>query len=74
MNRDADNRGVDLVNTPGYAFQCKRLKAKYPNLEETIYKMDTEDEKIVIHKRDRKDVLATMTLDTLIKLINNARS
>ncbi len=74
MNRDADNRGVDLVHTPGYAFQCKRFGRRYPNLEQVISEMDTNDKKIVVHKRDRKMILATMDLATLIQILNELKA
>ena len=71
MSKSTDDRGIDLVNTGDWAFQCKRFKNKYPNLEVTLEEMDTEDKKVVIHKRDRKEILATMSLSTLMTLIND---
>lgn len=71
MNRDADNRGVDVINTPGYAIQCKRYGKKYPNLEKVIEEMNTKDRKLVVHKRDHKAILVTMTIDTLLSILND---
>ena len=73
MSKSTDDRGIDLVNTRDWAIQCKRFKNKYPNLEATLDHMDTLDKKVIIHKRDRKEILATMSLSTLMTIINNER-
>jgi hypothetical protein len=71
-SKNADDRGVDLVNTSGWAFQCKRYGRRYPNFEEVIENMDTKDKKVVISKRDRKPILVTMELSTFMKILNES--
>lgn len=70
VSKETDDRGIDLVNTNDWAFQCKRYARNYPKLEESL-EMDTDAEyKAVIHKRDHKKILVTLEWDDFIKLLN----
>ena len=74
MSKATDDAGVDFVNTGDWAIQAKRYARKYPNLEEAL-DMDTDAKhRCVIHKRDRKQVLVTMSLEDFIKILHKTKS
>lgn len=66
--------GRDLVRTPGFAIQCKRLHSYVPvsTIEEIIdYPMEKET-RIVITKADNKDAMAILPWKNLKQLIKDA--
>jgi len=71
-SREADNNGIDLVNTGQYNIQCKAVE-KGLNYLETLAAMP-QDEKInvIFHKRKRKEI-AIMTKEDFYKLIPNGK-
>ena len=73
VSKETDDRGIDLVHTGDWAFQCKRYAVKYPNLEKSL-DMDTEATyKAVIHKRDHKEILVTMNMNDFLKILHKLK-
>ena len=73
MSKDADDRGVDLVRTDEYAFQCKHYAKRTPNDWDVIDAMDTKDIRVYLKKIDRKDVLAVMRFSDFLKILNKTK-
>jgi hypothetical protein len=69
MSKDADDRGVDLVRTGDFAFQCKHYAKRTPNDWEVLEKMDTKDMKAIIKKIDRKEALIVMRFEDFKKCL-----
>ena len=69
MSKDADDRGVDLVRTGDYAFQCKHYAKNTPNDWRVLDAMNTKDTRVYIKKIDRKDALVVMYFKDYIKLL-----
>lgn len=69
MSKDADDRGVDLVGTGNFAFQCKHYAKRTPNDWDVLDHMQTKDKKVIIKKIDRKEPLVVMRLEDFIEII-----
>ena len=52
-SRSADARGVDIVNTPGFAFQCKSL-SRSVNYRKLFDQIDTQDIPVILHELTEK--------------------
>jgi hypothetical protein len=72
VSKETDDRGIDLVHTGDWAFQCKRYARKYPNIEEALEMQTDAKYKAVIHKRDHKKILVTMDIDDFLVLLRES--
>lgn len=69
MSKDADDRGVDLVRTGKFAFQCKHYAKRTPNDWDVLDHMQTKDIKVIIKKIDRKEPLVVMSFKDFKELL-----
>ena len=66
-SREADEHGIDLIHTDGFAFQCKRVKRL--SVQKYLEEIDSHDMKVVLIKADQKEpvvLLYKKDFDTLI--------
>ena len=66
-NRKADSEGIDLINTGGFAIQCKCYKDYVP--VRTIDEIKSTKFPILVTQGDRKEAMAVMRWIDLLTLI-----
>lgn len=67
-SREADENGIDLIHTDGFAFQCKRMKRLA--IQKYLEEINSNAMKIVLIKSDRSEPVVLMykkDFDTLLK-------
>jgi hypothetical protein len=65
-----DYNGIDLTGTPGFNVQLKAVERLSPGYHEILRSMlQNQNTNIIIHKRNNRGAVVTMTLDDFIKLM-----
>lgn len=73
-NHKDDARGVDILHTGPYRFQCKRLR-KYCNpnrIEEIQCDEFLGEVPVLVTQGDRKRILAVLPFEELLRLLKNS--
>jgi len=58
-SREADDNGIDLVNTGDFKFQCKHIE-RQPNFRQVLNEIQGDGIKIVAHKMNNKGTIICM--------------
>jgi hypothetical protein len=66
-SREADEHGIDLCHTDGFAFQCKRVKRL--SVQKYLEEIDSEDMKVVLMRADKSEPVVLMYKEDFDKLI-----
>jgi hypothetical protein len=70
-NPQADQSGVDLVNTSQFNFQLKAME-RSPTYHSILDQMPKDGNyNVILHKRNRKGIIAVMYFDDFIKIIKS---
>lgn len=74
-NPQADQMGVDLINTGQFNFQLKAME-RSPTYHSILDQMPKDGNyNVILHKRNRKGIIAVMDFDDFIEIIqSNKRS
>ena len=74
-HKDDGGKGIDLINTEHYRFQCKSYKAGYVSVN-TIFEIEHDsflgEVPVLVTKTNGKPTMAVLPLDDLIRLLEES--